>query len=736
MQIHRNYVLATLAGLTLFFLGTAAYNLWNWQKPNESQTDAALADSLPQSGVLAADMLTASVPAALRLTVKESGIVVVTASQLQSANLPVSDLSPNTLQITRAGEQVPFLVDGSAEEGRLFFFAQAVTNTLEAPAVYLLSLGQGTLLRKVDAAPTTAEAGENVGRFTYYWEENQAFLQDTAVADLWLGPLILAPNTWNLSLDEVRANGGASQVTVQLWSSTEGVPDPDHHVDVLINGRQLASWYWDGIRQQTLTVNLPAGELQANYNNLLTLRTPGDTGAAGEAHYLNWIQVQYEGELDAAFTPLWFKSKAANIRIDNTDEPLLIFDVTNAKAPLVLANFTYEQGVAIHFAGRGTESKYLAIRQSDLIQPAISPMPQWETPLRQADLGADYVAIVADGTGFEEALQPLLDYRAEQGMRVTAVSLTQIYDEFNYGQPSINAIRNFLAYTAANWQPAPQYVLLVGDASYDINNQTQGKNKNLLPAAYVRTSEGETASDAWFTQFEGGEGMMIGRFPVQTANQLSAIVNKTITYESSGSDEMHWNDYALLVADDEPKFDTMSDELAVALNDGGYTTYKLYMTQNENIHYDIMSALNRGVGLVNYVGHGGATMWGDESVLSSEDATMLNNRSRLPIFTTFTSLNGAFTHPKTDSLAESLLWVKDGGVVAAVAPSGRGNIGYQLPLTDQFFDYFLNRDVMTLGEAVGRLRQANVADANMNNVTRTINLLGDPALRLQLPDDS
>jgi hypothetical protein len=199
---------------------------------------------------------------------------------------------------------------------------------------------------------------------------------------------------------------------------------------------------------------------------------------------------------------------------------------------------------------------------------------------------------------------------------------------------------------------------------------------------------------------------------------------------------MHWNDYALLVADDEPKFDTISDELAVALNDSGYTTHKLYMTQNENIHYDIMSAINRGVGLVNYVGHGGATMWGDESVLSSEDAAMLNNRSRLPIFTTFTCLNGAFTHPKIDSLAESLLWVENGGVVAAVAPSGRANIGYQLPLADQFFDYFLNGEVVTLGEVIEQLRQANVADSNMNNVMQSINLLGDPALRLQLPDDS
>ena len=51
-----------------------------------------------------------------------------------------------------------------------------------------------------------------------------------------------------------------------------------------------------------------------------------------------------------------------------------------------------------------------------------------------------------------------------------------------------------------SWEPAPNYVLLVGDATYDIYDFTKGPNKNLLPTYLVYTEfAGYVASDTWFT---------------------------------------------------------------------------------------------------------------------------------------------------------------------------------------------------------------------------------------------
>ena len=66
---------------------------------------------------------------------------------------------------------------------------------------------------------------------------------------------------------------------------------------------------------------------------------------------------------------------------------------------------------------------------------------------------------------------------------------------------------------------------------------------------------------------------------------------------------------ALMVVGDEEYFDETSDELAVTLSDSGFAPEKMYMDERENIHEDVMTAINDGVGLVNYIGHGSVEVW-------------------------------------------------------------------------------------------------------------------------------
>jgi hypothetical protein len=213
------------------------------------------------------------------------------------------------------------------------------------------------------------------------------------------------------------------------------------------------------------------------------------------------------------------------------------------------------------------------------------------------------------------------------------------------------------------------------------------------------------------------------------------MVEKTIAYENTAEDE-DWPNKALLVADDEPAFDTASEELAEDLDGIGYQTQKLYMRENSEVeafHNDIISALNQGVGIINYIGHGSIQVWGDESVFDTEDADILTNGQRLPIFTTFTCLNGYFNHPDVDALAETLMWSEDGGVVAAVAPSGRSLTTQQTPLAEVFFQSLFNGDAETLGEALLLSKIAGADNSNLRDVIHTFNLLGDPALHFNHP---
>lgn len=720
MSRRRQSVLVALFILTVLFLSAAAYTFYG--NPFE-RNDPLSIKTLPLD----------EAPQALRLTIYDTGIAAVTASQLREANLPFQEFNAENLKLSRDDEEIPFYLMGEGNDATLYFYAQAVTDTFDAPAVYWLSPEASTAMREQNGAPSGE--GKPVGWQQRRWEENISFVALSSGNDNWLGPRLFAPASHDITLEGINAHSGVGELIIRFWSNNEAPNEPDHHVEILLNGSKMEDFYWDGIKEETITLPLPAGTLQSG-ENIITINVPGDTGAAGEAIYLDWIELNYESTLDASLGQLHFSSADSELTIATPQEQTLIFDISDPANPIAITNSDYNNDQLNFATSRTANTHYLVTPSNQIIQPRITLVPEWEKSLRDADQGADYIAIIATGHGFEESLQPLLDHRQAQNMRVSAVSLDQIYDEFGFGRQTPYAIRDFLAHATSEWQePAPRFVLLVGDATYDIYDFTGGKNKNILPTFLVYTEfAGYVASDTWFTLFDDdtlAPSITIGRFPVQSVEQLDVMVRKTIAYETASSPD--WVNRALLVADDEPRFDSASDDLNAELEATGYDTQKLYMTENEDIHDAIISALNQGVGILNYVGHGGVDIWGDELVLQSEDADILVNGDRLPIFTTFTCLNGYFNHPDIDALSETLLWASDGGVVAAVAPSGRSFTSQQTPLADVFYSLLLSGEIATVGEALQISKVRASETQNLADVIHTFNLLGDPALQFNLP---
>lgn len=720
MSLKRRSVLTIQALFTIVFLSAAVFTFFG----NPASSEPLAVQSLPLG----------EAPQALRLTVYETGIAAITARQLRSTDLPFDNLTPENISLSRDGQPVPLYIQGEGNDATLYFYAQAITNSMEMPAVYWLAPGRGKTMSQRDRSPTAP--GISHGQLWRHWEENSTFHPYATGDDSWFGANVYAPDTLEMILTGIQPTGGPGRLTLRVWSSNQSPANPDHHMLVSLNGTQLADYHWDGISQETLTLPLRA-ELLRRQGNRLILEVPGDTGAAGESIYLDWIQLEYQGELNLNRGQLTFRSSASNFNVLGAGEGVLAFDISDPVEPVLLLNTEQQDGV-VSFAGSGADGTYVVLNPRDAIRPLMSAVPQRDDILKSEEQGADYIAIVADSGGFLEALEPLLEHRRGQGMRTIAVSLQQVYDEFGYGRQSPQAIRDFLEYAYKQWRtPHPSFVLLVGDASYDVNDYTASPNQNLLPSQLIRTQfSGYIASDSWFTIFDdsGLPAIATGRFPAQNSRHLRVMVDKVLAYEVATPSP--WMSRALMVADDEPRFDTASDRLAKELSQVGYNPQKLYMTQNEDVHDSIISALNHGVGIVSYVGHGGVDAWGDEIVLKSDDAIILRNGSRLPIFTTFTSLNGVFNHPELDSLAEALLRTRGGGIVAAVAPSGRTYSMQQTPLATEFYRQLLSGESATLGEALLRAKQHVTQESQLGGSVHTFNVLGDPALRFRLPQSS
>ncbi|MCK5551971.1 MAG: hypothetical protein KAJ09_02415, partial [Deltaproteobacteria bacterium] len=203
----------------------------------------------------------------------------------------------------------------------------------------------------------------------------------------------------------------------------------------------------------------------------------------------NWFEVGYWRSFDVAGEDQ-LEFSASNpgeyeFQIDGfSTDTIEVFDITDSLDPnrIIGLVITGNDPYSVTFGDTITSSKiYLALTEAKIrTQP--DAIERFESRnLRSPLNGADWIAITYQD--FYEAVQPLAQHRQEGGLRVTVVTTGQVYDEFNHGITSPHAIKDFLTYAYENWQrPAPKYVLLVGDGTYDYRRYYGQAFSNFVPA--------------------------------------------------------------------------------------------------------------------------------------------------------------------------------------------------------------------------------------------------------------
>ena len=220
-------------------------------------------------------------------------------------------------------------------------------------------------------------------------------------------------------------------------------------------------------------------------------------------------------------------------------------------------------------------------------------------------------------------LHSLKQARERQGFTVATVDVEDIYDEFSFGAKDTRALKDFLERAKNQWVKTPQYVLLVGDATFDPRDFLNMGQIDFVPTKVVETAFLETASDDWFVDFDnnGLPNIPIGRLPARTPEELAAMVSKIVTYERS----MKKMGGALLVAgkklygEEDYDFDTAVQEIGTLLEDR-MTTDEIFQGQvgDAAAREALLAGVNQGYSMINFVGHGSNEVWA--SLFSSDDA--------------------------------------------------------------------------------------------------------------------
>ncbi|MCX7671559.1 MAG: C25 family cysteine peptidase, partial [Anaerolineae bacterium] len=382
--------------------------------------------------------------------------------------------------------------------------------------------------------------------------------------------------------------------------------------------------------------------------------------------------------------------------------------------------------------------------------------------------------ILITPTIFRDALAPLVAHRLSQGRLVKVVDVQDIYDAWAFGRVSPDAIRSFLRYAAATWNPPPSYVLLVGDGTRDPLNYTGRNNDNFIPPylAMVDPWAGETACDNCYAQLDGDDplsdllpDLAIGRLPVNGVADLTAVIGKIIGYET-GSGQADWLARAVFIADNAFEASGAPDlagnmwafaDAAVARQPAGMDIRRMYYDPSPfspkpawhianpvAAHQRTLELLNAGAGLVTYIGHAHQWQWAltdpaadPPYLLGLYDVDTLTNGNRLPIVLDMTCLTAAFHTPaySRTTIDERLLLHAQGGAVAVWGSTGLGVVWGHDRLEAGFSAALWSRSPGST--TVGTLTAAGYRELFTSgtcclSAARTFVLLGDPAMKVRI----
>lgn len=646
------------------------------------------------------------------LHVAERGMVAVTGLDLRRAGIDLAAIHPDRLRLFHLGRELPIRVTGGTagcdESTTVLFYAPGVPPEQRAFSPYDVFALSWTQVAGERMAARPARLGDDArdgGSFTVSRHIESDLVEESGTW-YWcrLSAEKGAPDSRFVVIPDAQSlvPGETMEIRLALRGMTDVPTSPvDHHVRVIVNNRWTRDLTWDGAIPYLMIDELPSDVLFVG-DNVVEIQLPGDLEVFADQVLLDWLELRYptwgenrptfEFTAEAPAERGLFEYQVYRIR----GQAVSVFDLTEPLHPVALeAPDVRREGldsvVFQHDWVDDAPRRFAVVVDARMQRPlAISYHPGGVDLVSESN-GADLLIVAHPDV--LPGLAPLVEHRRAQGLRVTVVSTEDVFGAFGHGFATPEAIRDLVRHAFRHWQPpAPSFLLLVGDATSDPLDHLGYGTRNLVPA-FNRT-RGAYPSDVWFSLVTAGDDLPdlhVGRLAVSSAAEAATVVDKILGWErdrDGGSGRRN----ALLVSDDDPggRFVTQSARVAERLRPFGFSIRELSITSlelgqelpltdriertHEELFPELSAAVNRGVGLLEYFGHGGYRVWAHEQLLDARPGArqieQLKNRGRLPVVLSFSCLTTAFDNPRYDTIAERLVNSKLGGAVAFFGSSG------------------------------------------------------------------
>jgi Peptidase family C25 len=735
----------------------------------------------------------------MRLYTSAAGVVRVPSARLAAAGFPSAPVPSDALSLETRGRSVPVWVDDGGDGlfgpgDSIEFLAERLPGTnayyheYSPFNVYRLTLDR-TAARRVDALgpPPDPDAPSvrlvqrsHLERDRLLVRLNSDDFAGGRQPELWYWEKLTHIDRRPLSIpidlthlipsaeDPVEVAADFFGLSSRPGPRKSG-PSVDHEVAVNVAGRSSRLIRWDGRAARRNRYWLDS-RLVAPERTDISLRVPPRQGDGDDlvvdVVMLNWIELVFphDGRVGPAQERLELSRRTgegtATLRTRGAKR-LTVYTERGARGTLDVVD-----GVS-RFAASVTDGAYWIVPDDAFVEPAKIELDEPST-LASRSHQADYLMITTQG--LLGAARELADFHRGRGLAVELVDVQDIYDEFNHGIVDPRAIRDFVSHATFNWRrPAPRFVLLIGDASWDTKNSTvddanyanwssrrlapgerfavkpgptygpgiQSNDRQLIPSFNYASGEGHSASDNWFVSVVGDDpypDLAIGRLPVTEPDEVRAMTDKIERYVRE-SPVGPWRRRLVWVTDTTQAFIHMSDELAAEtarLGFGSRRIFPVYQAEATD-QARLREAFDDGSLLTHFVGHGGRYVWRtgppdpnrQTDLFSLDQVEGLHPSQRLPVVLSLACHTGPFDHPNADSIGEHLLRMEGRGAVAVIAASWRNRPSAEL--SRGLISELLRPG--TVGEALMRAKHQLID----RDLVELYNLLGDPAMPLALP---
>ena len=335
-------------------------------------------------------------------------------------------------------------------------------------------------------------------------------------------------------------------------------------------------------------------------------------------------------------------------------------------------------------------------------------------PIHPAVFNDEYDMVIIAPSQFLEDLEPLKNYKDESGRETILVSLDDIFDGTYFpveGRDDQEKIKYFIKNAIEEWNI--KYVLLAGGAnkipvrmSHVPDEVEESLISDLYYADIYQDSGvfcswdynendifGEYDDDAVIENIDRVDlnpDVRLGRLNFRSLSEVSGVVNKIITYETTGAYMEEWFSNMILCAGDThpppiddsgvPEGEYLSQK-ALNIMDG-FEDDKIWATNNKvKWSTNIDNAIENGSGFIHMTGHGTPDCWTTHPYLDGETwwpiGTYLNlyvanlkNSEELPIII----IGGCSNLQFSETPCFGWTWVKnpDGGAIASYGNSALG----------------------------------------------------------------